>query len=84
MPPSPIKASGLRYWGFGVGGIGFLVKADQRPHPMDATPLPINGQQHYLLEEAFIEEGPAGKNIARILDMGKRRPAQGLASSRSC
>jgi hypothetical protein len=50
MPPSPLKPFGIRHWGFAVGGIVFVLKADKRSPPAGYTPPKINGRTDYAIE----------------------------------
>jgi hypothetical protein len=76
MVPSDVLSKGVRNWGFAVGGVSFIVKADKRPVPLEAGRLlSVNGKVAYAGRESMIEDGPEYAAVAQtILDMGKRKP----------
>jgi hypothetical protein len=76
IPPSALEPEGVQHWGFVVGGLVFLVKADERSIPLEnGGLLAINGRTDYVGRESMIEDGPEYPAIAQmILDMGKKKP----------
>jgi hypothetical protein len=73
LAPSASKIGDVRFWGFAVGGLAFLVKADKRAAPSEGL-VKANGRSDYVGEARFIEDGPEWPAIARmILNMRQAR-----------
>ena len=78
LPPTAMRPFGIRHFGFGVGGLIFVVKADVRAVPPEEALLKVNGRTDYVGESRFVEDGPEWPAIrTMILNMGAHRRSPG-------